>query len=163
MLTGVWIFVSQCIVRATVIGFCDAIGSHCSAQLPTSEIVLTDAIRLQVCFCIVIVLQGPLDICPFLYELCILMGLKFWILWFIVATSLILSFWFFFFVFLHMQLVSTLRVNPEYNLLFFNPNAKVDCDVILMLIYTVFISQLVELQMPCYCGLSCLLVLIKRK
>ncbi|KAG8634965.1 hypothetical protein MANES_17G112100v8 [Manihot esculenta] len=63
----------ECIVRATVIGFCDAIGSHCSAQLPTSEIVLTDAIRLQ--------------------------------------------------------LVSTLRVNPEYNLLFFNPNAKVNLSI----------------------------------
>lgn len=26
----------------------------------------------------------------------------------------------------NMQLVSTLRVNPEYNLLFFNPDAKVE-------------------------------------
>ncbi|KAF2308465.1 hypothetical protein GH714_009821 [Hevea brasiliensis] len=67
----------ECIVRAAVIGFCDAIVGHYSAQLPTSEIVLTDAMRLR--------------------------------------------------------LVSTLRVNPEFNLLFFNPNAKVDCDIILML------------------------------
>lgn len=29
----------------------------------------------------------------------------------------------------NMQLVSTLRVNPEYNLLFFNPDAKVDITI----------------------------------
>ncbi|KAJ9135376.1 hypothetical protein P3X46_032567 [Hevea brasiliensis] len=63
----------ECIVRAAVIGFCDAIVGHYSAQLPTSKIVLTDAMRLR--------------------------------------------------------LVSTLRVNPEFNLLFFNPNAKVNLSI----------------------------------
>jgi hypothetical protein len=43
-------FVFQCVVRASVTGVCDAFSGGYSAQLfKTSENVLTDAIRLQVC------------------------------------------------------------------------------------------------------------------
>lgn len=41
----------QCIVRATVIGLDDALGSHYLAQLRSLENVLTDAVKLQVCSC----------------------------------------------------------------------------------------------------------------
>lgn len=63
----------QCVVRATVIGLDDALGSHYSAQLRSLENVLTDAVKLQ--------------------------------------------------------LVSSLRVNPEFNLLYFNPDAKVNLSI----------------------------------
>lgn len=42
--------VSQCVVRATVTGYCDAkSGSHAAQWVETSEESLTDAVRLQVC------------------------------------------------------------------------------------------------------------------
>ncbi|XP_015576193.2 nuclear pore complex protein GP210 isoform X1 [Ricinus communis] len=59
----------ECLVRASVIGF----ASHFSAKLPTLEMVLTDAI--------------------------------------------------------HLQIVSTLRVDPEFILLFFNPNTKANLSI----------------------------------
>ena len=44
-------FTSQCIVRATVIGCAGTMSGHVSAPLlESSENVLTDAVRLQVCF-----------------------------------------------------------------------------------------------------------------
>ncbi|XP_022152143.1 nuclear pore complex protein GP210 isoform X1 [Momordica charantia] len=65
----------ECIVRATVTGFSDAVREDYSAQLRDNlDNLLTDAIRLQ--------------------------------------------------------LVSTLRVRPEYNLLFFNPDLKVNVSII---------------------------------
>lgn len=44
----------QCIVCATVIGLDDAFGSHYSAQLRSLENVLTDAVKLQVCSCVIL-------------------------------------------------------------------------------------------------------------
>ncbi|WCJ21095.1 Nuclear pore complex protein GP210 [Euphorbia peplus] len=64
----------ECIVHAAVSGFSDPIGSQKASQLPISETVLTDTLRLQ--------------------------------------------------------LVSTLTVNPEFNLLFFDPDAKVNLSII---------------------------------
>ncbi|XP_065877577.1 nuclear pore complex protein GP210 isoform X2 [Euphorbia lathyris] len=64
----------ECTIRAAVVGFSDPIGSQKASQLPISEMVLTNAIRLQ--------------------------------------------------------LVSTLTVNPEFNLLFFDPDAKVNLSII---------------------------------
>lgn len=50
-------FTSQCIVRATVIGFAGTMSGHVSAPLlESSENVLTDAVRLQVCCSVLCIL-----------------------------------------------------------------------------------------------------------
>lgn len=51
----------QCIVRATVIGFDEALFSHYPTELQSSEAVLTDAIRLQVWSCGYAILLEGLD------------------------------------------------------------------------------------------------------
>ncbi|KAH7510680.1 hypothetical protein FEM48_ZijujUnG0099600 [Ziziphus jujuba var. spinosa] len=100
----------QCIVRATVSGFRDAVGDHDFGQLlEHSENVLTDAIRLQ--------------------------------------------------------LVSTLRVSPEFNLLIFNPNAKVNLSITggsCFLEAFVNDSQVVEVVQP-PTGLQCLQLILSPK
>lgn len=56
------LIVSQCVVRATASGFCDAKDGHHSAQLlEISESFLTDAVRLQVCFLNYVILRGHLN------------------------------------------------------------------------------------------------------
>lgn len=115
-------FAFQCTVRATVAGFAAGSSGHLSEnvslQLERLENVLTDAINLQV-------------INVMRVHFCYLMG---WTVYFMDHISSCYS-CFLFYCFLYlilifvllalMQLVPSLKITPEFMLLFFYPDAKV--------------------------------------